>query len=70
MCHNSVEAIDIGATIDAKTKATLSVAIDWSLYVHIKEKKSTKELWNKLKELFDDSKFYERNPFANALISI
>ncbi|GBP20126.1 hypothetical protein EVAR_5556_1 [Eumeta japonica] len=47
------------AAADAKTKAKLILTIDSSLYVHIKYVENTKELWEKLKHLFDDSGFTE-----------
>lgn len=37
------------AADDAKTKAKLIMTIDSALYVHIKDVKTTLELWNKLK---------------------
>ncbi|GBP18229.1 hypothetical protein EVAR_9071_1 [Eumeta japonica] len=42
---------------DAKAKAKLILTIDPSLYVHIKKAGSTKDLWQKLKSMFDDSGF-------------
>jgi len=58
------------AAADAKTKAKLILTIDSSLYVHIKDVESTKELWEKLKHLFDDSGFTRRINLLRTLISI
>lgn len=58
------------AAADAKTKAKLILTIDSSLYVHIKYSKDTKELWEKLKHLFDDSGFTRRIILLRTLISI
>lgn len=58
------------AAADAKTRAKLILTIDSSLYVHIKEVKSTKELWNTLKKMFDDSGFTRRISLLRTLISI
>ncbi|KAJ8711665.1 hypothetical protein PYW08_006955 [Mythimna loreyi] len=55
---------------DAKAKAKLILTIDPSLYVHIKEAKSTKDLWQKLKSMFDDSGFSRRITLLRNLISI
>lgn len=55
---------------DAKTKAKLILTIDPSIYVHIKEVKTTKELWTKLKSLYDDSGFTRRISLLRNLISI
>lgn len=55
---------------DARTKAKLILTIDSALYVHIKTVKTTKELWVKLKSLFDDSGFTRRISLLRHLISI
>lgn len=58
---------DVGK--DAKAKAKLILTIDASLYVHIKDAKTSKELWDKLKSLFDDSGFARRISLLRTLIS-
>ena len=60
----------IEAADDAKTKAKLILTIDSSLYVHIKDVKTSKDLWDKLKTLFDDSGFTRRISLLRNLISI
>ncbi|GBP45855.1 Retrovirus-related Pol polyprotein from transposon TNT 1-94 [Eumeta japonica] len=55
---------------DAKAKAKLILTIDPSLYVHIKKAGSTKDLWQKLKSMFDDSGFSRRITLLRNLISI
>lgn len=55
---------------DAKARAKLILTIDPSLFVHIKETKTTKELFKKLKNLFDDSGFSRRITLLRHLISI
>lgn len=60
----------VSAADDAKTKAKLVLTIDSSLYVHIKTVKTTKELWEKLKSLFDDSGFTRKISLLRNLISI
>lgn len=55
---------------DEKTKAKLIMTIDPTLYVHIKTVKSSKELWEKLRQLFDDSGFSRRISLLRNLISI
>ena len=49
-------------------KAKLSLTIDSSLYIHIKETR-TAELWIKLKSLFDDSGFTRKISLLRMLIS-
>lgn len=53
-----------------KAKAKLIMTIDCSLYVHIKNEKTVKEVWNRLKALFDDSGFTRRIGLLRQLISI
>ncbi|CAH2087716.1 unnamed protein product [Euphydryas editha] len=60
----------IEAADDARTKAKLIMTIDSALYVHIKDVKTSLELWNKLKALFDDSGFTRRIFLLRNLISI
>lgn len=55
---------------DARARAKLILTIDASLFVHIKETKTTKELWTKLKSLFDDSGFSRRITLLRHLINI
>lgn len=61
---------EIGAADDAKTKAKLILTIDSSLYVHIKGMQTTRELWKKLKNLFDDTGFTRRIDLLRSLIFI
>lgn len=58
------------AAADAKTKAKLILTIESSLYVHFKEVANTKQLWNKLKKLFDNSGFTRKISLLRTLISI
>ncbi|XP_074042702.1 uncharacterized protein [Leptinotarsa decemlineata] len=55
---------------DAKAKAKLVLTIDPSLYVHVKEAKTIKDLCDKLKSMFDDSGFAKRINLLRSLISI
>lgn len=55
---------------DAKARAKLILTIDSSLFVHIKETKTTKELWTRLRALFDNSGFSRRITLLRHLISI
>ncbi|CAH2001960.1 unnamed protein product [Acanthoscelides obtectus] len=56
--------------LDARTRAKLALTVDSSLFVHIKETKTTKELWTKLHSLFDDSGFSRRITLLRHLISL
>lgn len=55
---------------DTKAKAKLVLTIDSKLYVHIKGSNTTKELWEKLKNMFDDAGFTRRISLLRTLISI
>lgn len=55
---------------DAMTKAKLILTLDPSLYVHVKSAATTKELWQKLQQMFDDSGFSRRIMLLRTLISI
>ncbi|KAG6454155.1 hypothetical protein O3G_MSEX008511 [Manduca sexta] len=61
---------EIKTADDEKTRAKLIMTIDPSLYVHVKNVSSSKELWEKLKQLFDDSGFSRRISLLRNLISI
>ncbi|KAG5863770.1 hypothetical protein JTB14_015182 [Gonioctena quinquepunctata] len=60
---------EVVADDDAKAKAKIILIIDASLYIHIKEAKTTVELWTKLKSLFDDSGFTRKISLLRNLIS-
>lgn len=55
---------------DAKAKAKLVLTIDPSLYVHIKHAATTYDLWNKLKNLFDDTGYTRKIGLLRKLINI
>lgn len=69
-CIRPDSAKEIKPDDDAKTKAKLIMTIDPGLYVHIRETKSSQELWNKLKNMFDDSGFSRKITLLRHLISI
>ena len=60
---------EVVAEEDAKTKAKLISTLDPTLYVHIKSASTTKELWSKLKALFDDSGYCRKISLLRSLIS-
>lgn len=53
-----------------KAKAKLILSMDPSLFVHIKAATTAKEVWDKLKALFDDSGFTRKIGLLRSLISI
>ncbi|KOB72598.1 Retrovirus-related Pol polyprotein, partial [Operophtera brumata] len=66
--EEGTEAASVAA--DAKARAKLILTIDSSLFVHIKETKTSNQLWTKLRALFDDSGFSRRITLLRHLISI
>uniref|UniRef100_A0A2H1WW51 SFRICE_034329 n=1 Tax=Spodoptera frugiperda TaxID=7108 RepID=A0A2H1WW51_SPOFR len=69
-CVKPVVGKDIKPEDDMKARAKLCLTIDPALYVHIKTTKTSKELWDKLKSLFDDSGFSRKISLLRHLISI
>lgn len=65
-----IAGIELKPADDAKTKAKLILTIDPGLYVHIRETNNSQELWNKLKNMFDDSGFSRKITLLRHLISI
>lgn len=55
---------------DAKAKAKLVLTIDPTLYVHIKHAATTYDLWNKLKNMFDDTGYTRKIGLLRKLINI
>lgn len=54
----------------AKAKAKLVLTLDTSLFVHIREAKTAKELWTMLKNLYDDKGFTRKIGLLRTLISL
>ncbi|GBP37617.1 hypothetical protein EVAR_34654_1 [Eumeta japonica] len=55
---------------EAKAFAKLCITVHPALYVHIKKTKTSKELWDKPKSLFDDSGFSRKISLLHHLISV
>ncbi|CAG4978543.1 unnamed protein product [Colias eurytheme] len=64
------EGASVGAADDEKTRAKLIMTIDSSFFVHVKSVRTSKELWEKLQQLFDDNGFSRRINLLRNLISI
>lgn len=67
--NKCIDGSEEDATIDSKAKAQLILSIDSSIYVHIKSAKTSKDLWNKLKTLYDDSGYTRKIGLLRCLIS-
>lgn len=67
--ENCITGAETDTGKDSKARAKLVLTIDSSLYVHIKESKTTKNLWENLKTLFDDSGFSRKIMLLRKLIS-
>ncbi|CAH2104034.1 unnamed protein product [Euphydryas editha] len=64
------DAITLTDMEDKKARAKIIMTIDPSLYTHIKNEKTVRDLWGKLKSLFDDSGFTRKISLLRSLISI
>lgn len=58
------------ATVSEKAKARIVLSIDPSLYVHVKEAKTAKEVWDRLKQLYEDTGFSRKISLLRHLISV
>ncbi|KAG5863728.1 hypothetical protein JTB14_017929 [Gonioctena quinquepunctata] len=65
-----LDGSETSETKDEQAKAKLILTIDPSLFVHVKDATSTKDLWTKLQKLFDDKGFCRKIGLLRALISI
>lgn len=61
---------DLSDSEQVKAKAKLVMTIDPSLYAHIKTETTVNALWNKLRQLFDDTGFTRKISLLRTLISI
>lgn len=65
-----VAGFEVKSSDDAKAKAKMVLTIDPGLYVHIKETKTSLELWVRLRTMFDDSGFSRKITLLRHLISL
>lgn len=54
----------------SKAKAKLILTLDSSLFIHVKDTSSAKEVWEKLKKLYEDSGFARKIGLLRKLISL
>lgn len=64
-----IKGTEKDSTVIEKAKAKLVLTIDPSLFPHVKDAKNAKDLWNKLKKLYDDSGFMRKIGLLRTLIS-
>ncbi|XP_026475639.1 uncharacterized protein LOC113380719 [Ctenocephalides felis] len=60
---------EIDVIKDKKARAKLILTLDTSLYVYVKETKTSAQLWSKLKAMYSDSGFTRRINLLRTLIS-
>lgn len=58
------------STVKAKAKAKLVLTLDPPLFVHVKGAETAKEVWTRLKQLYDDSGFTRKIGLLRNLISL
>nr|CAI5851736.1 unnamed protein product [Callosobruchus analis] len=54
----------------SKAKAKLILTLDPSLFTHVKDATSAKEVWDKLKEMYEDTGFARKISLLRKLISL
>lgn len=65
---DQLDPVSVGE--DEKTLSKLIMTLDTSLFAHVKECVTNKQLWTKLKSMFDDSGVTRRISLLRTLISI
>lgn len=65
-----LDGVETDATKVSKARAKLILTLDSSLYVHVKDCQTAKDLWDRLKMLFDDRGFTRRISLLRHLISL
>ncbi|XP_048521115.1 uncharacterized protein LOC125503953 [Dendroctonus ponderosae] len=65
-----VDGSETDTVLIAKAKAKLVLIIDPSLYGHVKEAKTCKEVWEKVKSLYEDTGFTRTIGLLRSLISL
>lgn len=65
-----IDGSETDTTLVAKAKAKLILTLDTSLYVHVKEAKSAKEIWDILSKLYADKGFTRKISLLRTLISL
>lgn len=65
-----VDGTETDAVLIAKAKAKLVLTIDPSLYVHVKDAKTAKEVWDIIKKLYEDMGFTRKIGLLRTLISL
>lgn len=64
-----VDGSELDSVLLAKAKAKLILTMEPSLYTHVRDAKTPKEVWTKLKNLYDDSGFTRKIGLLRTLIS-
>ncbi|KAH1021758.1 hypothetical protein HUJ04_011242 [Dendroctonus ponderosae] len=67
---NCVDGSETDTVLIAKAKAKLVLTIDPSLYGHVKEAKTCKEVWEKIKSLYEDTGFTRKIGLLRSIISL
>ncbi|XP_072389450.1 uncharacterized protein [Diabrotica undecimpunctata] len=65
-----IQGTEEDTTLVAKAKAKLILTLDPSLYLHVKDACTAKDVWGTLKKLFEDSGFSRKIGLLRTLISL
>lgn len=58
-----IDGTEMDPVLVAKAKAKLVLTLDPSIYIHVKEAVNAKEVWEKLRSLYEDSDLREKSDF-------
>lgn len=65
-----MDGSEVDTVLVSKAKAKLVLTVDPSLFIHVKDAKTAKEVWDKLKKLYEDSGFARKIGLLRKLISL
>lgn len=65
-----IEGTETDITLVAKAKVKVILTLDSSLYVHVKDAETCKDVWNKIKSLYEDTEVGRKIGLLRPLISL
>lgn len=65
-----LDGSETDSVVVSKAKAKLILTVDPTLFIHVKDTKSAKDVWDKLKKLYEDSGFARKISLVRKLISL
>lgn len=68
--NKSIDGSEIDSVQVAKAKATIVLSLDLSLFIHVNEATAAKEVWDELKDLYENKGFMRKIGLLRILISL